>query len=300
MTGAVTAADVLRWLGAMADPLRVEEFHANREWIGKQGARVANIYSNAYKHTGRSLNLPAEHMLVSRVCGGWMNILAQLDCTVRARAIASSGFPASPTRGARANRWGHLDTPVARSHHRASRDGASEEFGPVNEAAGTLCNAFQRTAAATPAALALRSSDDTVRLTWRQYADRVRSIAAGLAGLGVTAGDTVGLMLTNRPEFHLVDTGALHAGATPFSIYNTLAPEQIAFLFGNAGNKVVVCESQFLEQIRKATARHAVEHIVCVDTARRRRDQPRAARGVAAPGLRLRRDLAARFARRTC
>ena len=35
-------------------------------------------------------------------------------------------------------------------------------------------------------------------------------------------------MLTNRPEFHLVDTAALHAGATPFSIYNTLAPEQIA------------------------------------------------------------------------
>ena len=83
----------LRWLGAMADPLRVEEFHANREWIGKQGARVANIYSNAYKQTGRALNLPAEHMLVSRVCGGWMNILAQLDCTVRARAIATEWVP---------------------------------------------------------------------------------------------------------------------------------------------------------------------------------------------------------------
>ena len=43
-------------------------------------------------------------------------------------------------------------------------------------------------------------------------------------------------MLTNRPEFHVVDTGVLHTGATPFSIYNTLAPEQIAYLFGNAGN----------------------------------------------------------------
>jgi hypothetical protein len=93
VTGDVPAADVLRWLGAMADPLRVEEFHANREWIGRQGARVANIYSNAYRQTGRALNLPAEHMLVSRVCGGWMNILAQLDCTVRARAIAAEWVP---------------------------------------------------------------------------------------------------------------------------------------------------------------------------------------------------------------
>jgi hypothetical protein len=93
VTGDVPAEDVLRWLGALADPLRVEEFHADRAWIAKQGARVANIQSNAYKQTGRALNLPAEHMLVSRVCGGWMNILAQLDCTVRAHAIATEWVP---------------------------------------------------------------------------------------------------------------------------------------------------------------------------------------------------------------
>jgi long-subunit acyl-CoA synthetase (AMP-forming) len=137
----------------------------------------------------------------------------------------------------------------------------------VTEAAKTLCETFQRTVAAAPAAVALRSSDDSVRLTWRQYADRVRTIAAGLAALGVRRGDTVGLMLTNRPEFHLVDTAALHLGAAPFSIYNTLAPEQISYLFGNAGNTVVVCEQQFLEQIRKAQPGTAVEHIVCVDGA---------------------------------
>ena len=28
-------------------------------------------------------------------------------------------------------------------------------------------------------------------------------------------------MLVNRPEFNLVDTAALHLGATPFSVYNT-------------------------------------------------------------------------------
>ena len=135
----------------------------------------------------------------------------------------------------------------------------------MTDAAKTLCEAFQRTVAAAPAGPALRSSDDSLRLTWRQYADRVRSIAAGLAGLGVRRGDTVGLMLTNRPEFHLVDTAALHLGAAPFSIYNTLAPEQISYLFGNAGNKAVICELQFLEQIRKAQPGTSVEHIVCVD-----------------------------------
>ena len=100
VTGDVPAEDVMRWLGSMADPLRVDEFHADRAWIAKQGARVANVESNAYKQTGRSLNLPAEHMLVARVCGGWMNILSQIDCTVRARAVAWEWVPsfADPSR----------------------------------------------------------------------------------------------------------------------------------------------------------------------------------------------------------
>jgi predicted unusual protein kinase regulating ubiquinone biosynthesis (AarF/ABC1/UbiB family) len=93
VTGDVPAADVLRWLGALADPLREEEFHFTREWINRQGVRVVNPNSNAYRQTGRSFNLPAEYMLVARVTGGWMNILAQLDCRVRARAIAEQWLP---------------------------------------------------------------------------------------------------------------------------------------------------------------------------------------------------------------
>jgi long-subunit acyl-CoA synthetase (AMP-forming) len=131
----------------------------------------------------------------------------------------------------------------------------------------TFCAAFQETVAKVPHAIALSSIDGSVRITWRDYAERVRKLATGFAGLGVKPGDTVGIMLRNRPEFHLVDTAALHAGATPFSIYNTLPAEHIAHLFGNAGNRVVVCEAEFLDQVR-AAADHGeteVEHIVCID-----------------------------------
>ncbi|PRX46534.1 long-subunit acyl-CoA synthetase (AMP-forming) [Prauserella shujinwangii] len=129
----------------------------------------------------------------------------------------------------------------------------------------SLCEAFQRTAARAPGAVALRTPGDRVRVTWEQYARRVRAIATGLAGLGVRPGDTVALMLTNRPEFHLADTGALHAGATPFSIYNTLAAEQVAYVLRDSGARVVVCEEQFLGKLRVAREGTAVEHIVCVD-----------------------------------
>jgi long-subunit acyl-CoA synthetase (AMP-forming) len=92
---------------------------------------------------------------------------------------------------------------------------------PPGIGAATMCEAFQLTAAALPDQVALRTIHDGVSLTFAEYADRVRKLAAGLHALGVRRGDTVGFMLTNRPEFHLLDTAVMHLGATPFSIYNT-------------------------------------------------------------------------------
>ena len=129
----------------------------------------------------------------------------------------------------------------------------------------TMCEAFQATAAQYPDELALRTVGGAVTITWGEYADRVRHIAAGLAGLGVGHRDTVALMMTNRPEFHLVDTAAFHLGAVPFSVYNTFAAEQVAQVLANAGNRVVVCEEQFVPLLTEVTGGTAVEHVVCVD-----------------------------------
>ncbi|MEU0538478.1 long-chain fatty acid--CoA ligase [Nocardia sp. NPDC005978] len=127
----------------------------------------------------------------------------------------------------------------------------------------TLPAAFQATLSIRPEAVALRIPGGGREFTWQQYGHCVRRIAAGLSTLGVGFGDTVAIMLTNRPEFHLIDTAALHVGATPFSIYNTLPPEQIAYVCANAGNRVIVTERQFLPRIAKAGITFA--HIICVD-----------------------------------
>ena len=97
----------------------------------------------------------------------------------------------------------------------------------MSPAATTLCEAFQATAARHADQIALRTANGSVELTFAEYAARVRRIAAGLAALGVRRGDTVGLLMANRPEFHLCDTAAIHLGATPFSVYGTLAPGDI-------------------------------------------------------------------------
>jgi long-subunit acyl-CoA synthetase (AMP-forming) len=135
---------------------------------------------------------------------------------------------------------------------------------PHSFTASTVCEAFQITAAERPDAIALRTVGGGVEITWAEYSERVRRIAGGLAAFGIGRGDTVALMMTNRPEFNLVDTAAMHLGATPFSIYNTSAPDQISYLFSNADNSVVVCERQFLDAIRAADAA-LVEHVVVID-----------------------------------
>jgi long-subunit acyl-CoA synthetase (AMP-forming) len=132
--------------------------------------------------------------------------------------------------------------------------------------ATTMCEAFQLTTAALADKVALRTIGDGTRLTFSEYADRVRRLAGGLHALGVRKGDTVAFMLVNRPEFHPLDAAAMHLGATPFSVYNTSSPEQIAYLLSDAQPKVFVVEAQFLERARSAMGEGGqVEHVVLLD-----------------------------------
>jgi long-chain acyl-CoA synthetase len=130
---------------------------------------------------------------------------------------------------------------------------------PAGLDAATVSEAFQLTARAHPDRCALRLKDDEFSITWAEYADKVRRTAAGLAGLGLGRGDTMGIMLTNRPEFHWFDAAALHLGATPFSIYNTYAPEQVEYQLQDAGADIVITEKAFADRIR------GVEHVIVID-----------------------------------
>ncbi|MEU3619737.1 AMP-binding protein [Streptomyces sp. NPDC006872] len=127
----------------------------------------------------------------------------------------------------------------------------------------SVCQAFQRMAAADPNATALRTVGGTRTVSWRELADDVRVLAAGLSGLGIRRGDTVALMMTNRTEFYPLDLAVQHLGATAFSVYNTLAPAQLAHVLRNSGSRVMVCEAQYVDIVRSCGA--FVEHVVVVD-----------------------------------
>lgn len=127
----------------------------------------------------------------------------------------------------------------------------------------TMCEVFQAAVSANPEAIALRTKGGDVEISWREYAQRVQDLATGLASLGLKRGDTLALMLTNRPEFHLVDTAGMHLGATGLSIYNTSAPEQIAYIIQDCGARVLVTETQFLPSIRAAGLN--LDYLIVID-----------------------------------
>jgi long-chain acyl-CoA synthetase len=133
---------------------------------------------------------------------------------------------------------------------------------PAGLDASTVAEAFQVTAKAHPERRALRLKGDELSLTWAEYADKVRRTAAGLAGLGLGPGNSLGIMLTNRPEFHWYDAAALHLGATPFSIYNTYARDQIQYQVLDAEARILIAEKAFLEQVENLDG---VEHLIVVD-----------------------------------
>jgi long-subunit acyl-CoA synthetase (AMP-forming) len=130
----------------------------------------------------------------------------------------------------------------------------------------TLGEAFHKIAALLEDQVAIRTLDDEVSLSWRELRRRVDALAGGLAELGVRHGDSIALMLANRPEFFIADLAVVTLGAVPFSIYQTLAPEQIQYVVADAGARVAIIESAFLEQFMAARQDLPdLEHVILID-----------------------------------
>ena len=60
------------------------------------------------------------------------------------------------------------------------------------------------------------------------------------------------MLLGNRPEFHVADLAAVTLGATPFSIYQTYAANQIEFVVADADARIAVVERQYLDRLLEA------------------------------------------------
>src|SRR3954465_4522277 len=126
--------------------------------------------------------------------------------------------------------------------------------------AATIAEAFRLTVEDNPDRIAVRTKDDEIAWTWAQLRERVDAFAGGLHRLGVRHGDTVALMIANRPEFMVADLAATMIGATPFSIYLTSSPDQVAYVVGDAGARVAIVERAFAPLVPGP-----LDHVIVLD-----------------------------------
>ena len=105
------------------------------------------------------------------------------------------------------------------------------------------------------------------QITYGELYARVKQAAAVFAGLGVSRGDRVCLFLPNVPEFHYCWFGLSLLGAISVPVNVAYKRDEAAYIFNNAGAKVVVAHRS-LQDVAEAAAAvsSAVAHKLLVTT----------------------------------
>jgi long-chain acyl-CoA synthetase len=149
--------------------------------------------------------------------------------------------------------------------------------------------------------VALREKDFGLwrEFTWNDYQARVSDFALGMTALGLGAGDVIGIIGDNRPDWVSAEIATHAIGAMSLGIYRDALDEEVGYLLNYGEAKLVFAEDE--EQVDKllglAERAPHLEHIVYSDPrGMRKYDDPRLieadklaalgrARGTQDPGL---------------
>jgi fatty-acyl-CoA synthase len=95
----------------------------------------------------------------------------------------------------------------------------------------------------------------STRLSYADYAARVSQLASALALRGIQPGDVVATLLPNIPAQAEAHFGVPACGAVLNTINTRLDADTVAYIFGHAGAKIVLCDTAFLALAQEAIRR---------------------------------------------
>jgi acyl-CoA synthetase (AMP-forming)/AMP-acid ligase II len=127
----------------------------------------------------------------------------------------------------------------------------------------TLAELTAAHAAATPGKTAVRFEGRSQ--SYADLHDAVLRCVAALRAEGVKAGDRVGWLGLNHPDYVVVMNACFRIGAVLVSINARLVAREIAYILGDAGIGLLISEAQFLGVAEEARAAAGVETIILVD-----------------------------------
>ena len=117
---------------------------------------------------------------------------------------------------------------------------------------------FEAQVKRTPEALAVAFENE--RLSYRELNARANNLAHYLRGLGVAAGDVVGIFMERSLEMIAGIIGTLKAGAACLPLDPSYPSERLAFMLSDAGCPVVLSQGRLAANLPESGAR-----VVCLD-----------------------------------
>jgi len=127
----------------------------------------------------------------------------------------------------------------------------------------TLAELTAAHAAATPAKVAIIFEGE--RQSYADLQDQVLRCVAALRAQDVAAGDRVGWLGLNHPDYVVAMFACFRIGAVLVSINARLVAREIAYILGDAGIGLLISEAQFLAVAEEARVAAGVETIVLID-----------------------------------
>jgi long-chain acyl-CoA synthetase len=100
--------------------------------------------------------------------------------------------------------------------------------------------------------------------SWREAADQVCSLAAGLKSIGLAPGDRVMLVSENRPEWCIADLAIMTAGCVTVPAYTTNTERDHQHILDDSGARAVIVSTQKLARpllpaaIRSSNCEHVI------------------------------------------
>jgi len=85
-----------------------------------------------------------------------------------------------------------------------------------------------------------REQGEYLPVTYAQLATRIRHVASGLIRAGFKAGDRIGLLMENRPEWAVIDYAILSIGAVTVPLYCSYRPQDMSYVLNDSGAVAIV------------------------------------------------------------
>lgn len=145
------------------------------------------------------------------------------------------------------------------------RDGSPAEVPP-----GTLVDLYLDSIGEHPDATALlarRGEGEWEPRTYRQVSEIVRDLSLALRSLGLERGDRAAIISATRYEWALIDFAMVMAGVVSVPVYDSLTPDQIAYILRDAGARAafVADADQLAKLVKAAHQTPDLRHVIPFD-----------------------------------